>query len=98
VDIVGKEHFTSLYSPARDKALSKRNILAGWAATDLFPFNPDRVFRHTPRPLDATTVLEVAKVVTSIPQDEVPQTPITPVTTEALASLHNLIKEDMSDV
>jgi hypothetical protein len=74
--------------------LSRRNILAGWAATGLFPFNPERVFRHTPRPLDATTVLEVAEVVTSIPQDEVPQTPVTPVTTEALASLHNLIKED----
>ncbi|KAF2022505.1 hypothetical protein EK21DRAFT_83215, partial [Setomelanomma holmii] len=69
---------------------------AGWAATGLFPFNPERVFRHTPRPLDATTVLEVAKVVTSIPQDEEPQTPVTPVTTEALASLHNLIKEDTS--
>jgi hypothetical protein len=96
VDRIGKEHFTSLYSPAREKALSKRNISAGWAATGLFPFNPERVFRHTPRPLDVTTVLEVAEVVTSILQDEEPQTPITPVTTEALASLHNLIKQDTS--
>jgi hypothetical protein len=96
VDKIGKEHFTSLYSPAREKALSKRNILAGWAATGLFPFNPERVFRHTPRPLDVTTVPEVAEVVTSTLQDEEPQTPITPVTTEALASLHNLIKQDTS--
>jgi hypothetical protein len=96
VDKIGKEHFTSLYSPAREKALSKRNILAGWAATGLFPFNPERVFRHTPRPLDVTTVPEVAEVVTSTLQDEEPQTPITPVTTEALSSLHNLIKQDTS--
>jgi hypothetical protein len=65
VDKIGKEHFTSLYSPAREKALSKRNILAGWAATGLFPFNLERVFRHTPRPLDVTTVPDVVEVVTS---------------------------------
>jgi hypothetical protein len=28
-------------------------------------------------------------------QDEVPQTPVTPVTAEALIPLHNLIKEDV---
>ncbi|KAF1937291.1 hypothetical protein EJ02DRAFT_357164, partial [Clathrospora elynae] len=28
VDTVGKGHFTSLYSPARERALNKRNILA----------------------------------------------------------------------
>jgi hypothetical protein len=94
VDTISKEHFTSLYSPARDKALSKRNILAGWAATGLFPFNPERVFRHTPRPPDAATMPEAVEVVTSFPQDEELQTPVTPVTTEALASLHNLIKQD----
>jgi hypothetical protein len=26
---VGKQHFTSLYSPAREKAFTKRNITAG---------------------------------------------------------------------
>jgi hypothetical protein len=30
VTIVNKEHFTSLYSPARAKALTKKNTLAGW--------------------------------------------------------------------
>lgn len=36
-------------------------------------------------------------VVGSCPQDEVlqtPKTPVTPLTTEALTSLHNLIKQD----
>ncbi|KAF2874192.1 hypothetical protein BDV95DRAFT_487219, partial [Massariosphaeria phaeospora] len=72
-----------------------RNILAGWAAAGLFPFNPERVFRHTPRPPDAKTLPKVAEVVASFPQHE-PQSPVTPVTTEALASLHNLIKQDTS--
>ena len=30
VNTVGKQHFTYLYSPAREKALTKKNILAGW--------------------------------------------------------------------
>ena len=40
VDKVSKEHFTYLYQPARDKAMTKRNIKAAWAATGLFPFDP----------------------------------------------------------
>lgn len=27
---VGKQHFTYLYSPARERTLTKKNILAGW--------------------------------------------------------------------
>ncbi|KAF2185660.1 DDE-domain-containing protein, partial [Zopfia rhizophila CBS 207.26] len=50
LDTVGKEHFTSLYSLARETAFTKRNIRAGWAATGLFPFNPERVLMHTPKP------------------------------------------------
>jgi hypothetical protein len=95
LDTVGKEHFTSLYKPARERALTKRNITAGWAASGLFPFNPERVLRDTPKPLPELTVLD--KVVGSCPQDEVlqmPVTPVTPVTTEALTSLHNLIKQE----
>ena len=42
---VNKEHFTTIYSPARAKAMTKRNILAGWAKAGLFPFNPARVLR-----------------------------------------------------
>ena len=30
VNTIGKQHFTYLYSPARQKALTKKNILAGW--------------------------------------------------------------------
>jgi hypothetical protein len=94
VDIVGKEHFTSLYRPARERALTKRNITARWAATGLFPFSLERVLRGTPKPSAELTVPKADKVVGSCPQDEVLQTPVTPVTTEALTSLHNLIKQD----
>jgi len=30
VNSIGKQHFTYLYSPAREKALTTKNILAGW--------------------------------------------------------------------
>lgn len=50
VDTIGKEHFTSLYSPARARAFTKRNITSAWAATGLFPFNPERVLRGIPKP------------------------------------------------
>jgi hypothetical protein len=92
---VGKQHFTSLYSPAREKAFTKRNITAAWAACGLFPFNPDRVLRVTPKPPAQSTVPRADEIrVGSCHQDEVPQTPVTPVSAEGLASLHSLIKQD----
>jgi hypothetical protein len=87
-NIVGKQHFTSLYSPAREKAFTKRNITAGWAACGLFPFNPDRVLRVTPKPPAQATVPRADEIqVGSCHQDEVPQTPVTPVSAEGIASL-----------
>jgi hypothetical protein len=91
---VGKEHFTSLYSPARERALTSRNIKAAWAASGLFPFNPDRVLRDTPKPVQLTIPKAYELEVGSCPQGEVLQTPVTPVTSEALTLLHNLITQD----
>jgi DDE superfamily endonuclease len=95
---VGKEHFISLYSPARERAFTKRNITAAWAAGGLFPFNPDRVLRATPKTPAQLTVLKADEMkLGSCLQNEVLQTPVTPVTpvsAEALTSLHNLIKQD----
>jgi hypothetical protein len=61
----------------------------------LFPFNPERVFRHTPKP-PAQLPIPGADEIAVVPcaQDKVPQTPVTLVTAEALIPLHNLIKED----
>jgi hypothetical protein len=92
---VGLEHFTSLYNPARQNAFTKRNITATWAAYGLFPFNPKRVLRHTPKPLAQPTLPNGNIQGGPGPQDdEVLRTPVTPVSAEALSSLHNLIKRD----
>lgn len=95
VNIISKEYFTSLYSPIRERAFSKRNIAAGWAACSLFPFNPDRVLRVTLKPLAQSTILGADETGgASCNGDERPQTPVTLVSAEALVSLHNLIKQD----
>ena len=98
---VGKQHFTSLYSRAREKAFTKRNIMAGWAACGLFPFNPDRVLRVTPKPPVQSTVPRADEIeVGASHQDDVPTcqdvppTPVTPVSAEGVVSLQNLIKQD----
>ncbi|CBY01013.1 hypothetical protein LEMA_P021430.1 [Plenodomus lingam JN3] len=53
---INKEHFTTIYSPARKRAMTKKNILAGWAKTGLFPFNPPRVLRDITKPDAPLTV------------------------------------------
>jgi hypothetical protein len=50
VNTIGKEYFTALYSPARERAFTLKNIKAGFAISGLFPFNPDRVLRSMPTP------------------------------------------------
>ena len=99
VNTIGKEHFTSLHSPARKTAFTPKNIKAGFAASGLVPFNLERVLRDIPKPPAALTIPKADGVkVGPCPQDEVLQTPITPATpvsAEALMSLQNLIiKQD----
>jgi hypothetical protein len=99
VAIVNKEHFTTLYSPARERAMTKKNILAGWAKTGLFPFNPERVLRDVTKPV-TTLTLPIRKACEDgapCTRDEVVQTPVTPVSSEALTSLLNLITQDPHD-
>lgn len=93
VDTVGKEDFTSLYSPARKVAITKRNIKAAWAATGLFPLNPERVLRATPKPAATLTTPQPNEVAGSCLHEEM-ETPVTPITAEAFTSLHNLIEEN----
>jgi len=92
VNTIGKQHFTSLYSPARGRAFTSKNIKAGFAACGLFPFNPERVLRDIPKP---PTELIIPKADTvkggPNPQDEVLRTPVTPVSAEGLMSLQSLI-------
>jgi hypothetical protein len=62
VNTIGKEHFISLYSPAREKAFTPKNIRAGFVASVLFPFNPARVLRSMPKPLGDLTIPKADEV------------------------------------
>lgn len=54
---IGKQHFTLLYSRARDIALTARNIRSGWSKAGLFPLNPSRVLDSLePPPLSPNRV------------------------------------------
>jgi len=65
-----------MYSPARERAITKKNILAGWAKAGLFPFNPDRVLRDITKPVAALTVPKAGEVDVGLyPQGEVVHTP-----------------------
>lgn len=95
--MISKEHFTSLFSPARKKAFTPKNIIAGFVASGLFSFDLDRVLRSMPKPvvdLNNTRVDEV-NVKTCAAKTKVPQTLTMLVSAESLISLHNLImKQD----
>ncbi len=92
VGTIGKQHFPYLYSLAKERAFTKRNILAGWRASGLYPFNPDKVLTEIPKPINKSTspTLKTCEIDVH-PQGELLQTPVT---SEALTSLHNLIKQD----
>jgi hypothetical protein len=57
VNTIGKQHFTALYSPAREVSFTRRNVLAGWSKGGLFPFDPERVLRDMEKPPTATRPL-----------------------------------------
>ena len=94
LEAVSKEHFISIYKPARETAMTRRNITAAWAASGLFPFNPERVLQKTPKPPSEIAIPDVLPRPQDQQEAQVPVTPITPVTTEGVMSLHNLIKQD----
>ncbi|PZD39774.1 DDE-1 domain containing protein [Pyrenophora tritici-repentis] len=89
---VNKEHFTAIYSCAREVGMTKKNILAGWAKTGLFPFNPSRVLRDIVKPGAPLTIQLPCEVEST--QNRVIQTPVTPVSSEAVTQLLSLIKQE----
>ena len=72
--------------------MTKKNILAGWAKTGLFPFNPSGVLRDIVKP-DGSLSIQVPYEVEST-QNGVVQTLVTPVSLEAVTQLLSLIKQD----
>ena len=48
---IGKQHFTLLYSRAREVAFTQRNIRSAWSKAGLFPFHPERVLGGIAKPV-----------------------------------------------
>jgi hypothetical protein len=98
VNTVGKQHFTYLYSPARVGSLTKRNIIAAWRGSGLFPLNPERVLAHVPKPPTELRISNADELrFESRPGYEALPTPTTPVSGEALTSLLERIKSIPDD-
>jgi hypothetical protein len=62
VNSISKEHFTSLYSSAREKAFISKNIIASFTVSSLFLFNLDRVLRSMLKPLANLTISNTNEV------------------------------------
>ena len=86
---VGNEHFTLLYSRAREKAFTTRNIRSAWSKAGLFPFNPDKVLRDLQRPPPQQ---DQPQVVVQLPLRSPIELLTTPVTSDGLASLCETIE------
>jgi hypothetical protein len=85
---VGKQHFTLLYSRAREQAFTSRNVKSGWSKTGLYPFSPHRVLKDIQKPV---AELRVPNNTGAMTDTEVLQTPVT---SEALTALHSQIDRE----
>jgi hypothetical protein len=91
---IGKEHFTALYSRAREVAFTPRNIRGAWKGAGLYPLRPDRVLQDMQKPQVAQAGhLKIDKVATSTSQDGPVRTPVTPITMDALLSLRQRVEK-----
>ncbi|PIA99514.1 hypothetical protein CB0940_02607 [Cercospora beticola] len=85
---IGKQHFTSLYSKARQTAFTSRNIRSSWAKAGLFPFQPGRVLDEI-QPAEAVPCETEAQqsVQVSEAADQTLRTPTT------VTSFHNVRRQ-----
>ena len=94
--VVGKQHFTLLYSRARQIAFTESNIISAWDKVGLFRFDPNRVLATVSRPpTDQTTTQIVPTQTQFFSADE---TQATPVTSEGFAALRRLIECESQQV
>lgn len=94
---INNEFFVNNYAPARERAFTKRNITSGWATSSLLPFNPDRTLRVTPKPPPTyqETDSRINGIQADCSQNEILQSPVTPVSAEAFVSLYNQIEQNI---
>jgi hypothetical protein len=78
--------------------LTKRNIIAAWRGSGLFPFNPERILVHVPKPSTKLRILNANELrFESCPGYKALRTPTTPVLGKALTSLLERIKSIPND-
>ncbi|KAJ8610779.1 hypothetical protein MRB53_038330 [Persea americana] len=78
--------------------MTARNIRAGWAKAGLFPFDPAGVLCDIPKPLAEQAPAAVGHEVGRDTAKGVPQTPVTPRSVSAVASLHEIIQQDARSI
>lgn len=97
VNTIGKQHFTYLYSSAREKTLTKKIILAGWRGKlDISILTESSQICRSPH-IELTDVKADNVREESCPQYEPLRTPLTPKSPEALTLLLNMIKKVSDD-
>jgi hypothetical protein len=92
-DTIGKQHFTLLYSHAREAAMTARNIRSGWSKAGLFPFNPDRVLRSLAKPPD-----EAGQAHPQVHAPSQAETPHVPPKTPTSASGLNVMRQKLDQI
>ncbi|GAB7336815.1 hypothetical protein MBLNU13_g11324t1 [Cladosporium sp. NU13] len=92
-DTIGKQHFTLLYSHAREAAMTPRNIGAGWSKAGLFPLNPDRVLRSMAKPPD-----EAGQSFSQAHAPSQADSPLVPPKTPTSASGLNAMREKLDEI
>jgi hypothetical protein len=91
VGSIGKQHFTYLYSRARNEAFTRRNILSGWSKSGLQPFNPEKVLRHVQKqPEDIADLQRDAGISVARPSSDEP--PVMPVTFDGICFLRKELR------
>jgi hypothetical protein len=94
--MVGKQHFTLLYSRARQADFTESNIISAWNKVGLFPFDPDRVLATILASQTNQTEPQIAPTQThSLSTDEVQATPVI---SEGFAVLRRLIESESPQV
>ncbi|OAP56314.1 hypothetical protein AYL99_09493 [Fonsecaea erecta] len=94
--IVGKQHFTFLYSRARQTALTESNIISAWSKVGLFPFDPTRVLATISGSQTDKNAPQIAATQTHLFSPDKIQA--TPVTSEDFAALRRLIEGESQQV
>jgi hypothetical protein len=88
---VGKQHFTLLYSRARNLAFTSQNIKSGWSQARLYPFDPDRVLSEIQKPQAETIVPQTTNMTANLVSHN--NMLRTPVTYESLTHIQTMIKQ-----